>query len=739
MSFKLLAIRPLEGCNTKFLKNLKVDQIYQFYNDYEFVDGVGYGIMDFQPHIVVKKIVDNKNSVPEDFYGKNINVSAIVGKNGSGKSALVELLIATIVKVSLIVDKSFINPNELYYQGNQNFDEKKFEKDLNNFENSIQVDLSTLKAEIYYQHYSEFAMRNKSNKVVSYGKGKGVKIRCIQLDGNSVIIKDQIGEDVYYFSLSDLDDANPDHYEISQELYYFLSDLFYSMVINYSHYGFNTNEIGEWIKGVFHKNDGYQLPIVINPYREEGNIDINSERDLAKSRFLVNILQEKKLREIQKKKLITNISIELDISKFIWDENENRDLRILITQDKKEDILRLIFEKYRVKINFDLNKENYFFNYALDYLLLKLKKITNYPNYANYKLCFNDKVFIKEDGEKIFQFEIINEDLFNDYIDSLVFDSSHIADKFKQTLFFLRHCYFDKIDIDNGIILDIDDLNNWIKLAYDNEINETISSLNKEGLLLFKDIYEKKREKYDVGNSLPSFFKIEYYFEKKKSENNFSTLSSGEKQKIFSIHSVIYHIRNLISVRKSNKIIKYENINIVFDEIELYAHPNFQRTFLSDLLECLTVIDLREHYINMIFITHSPFILSDIPKQNVLFLEVDELNESNPKDFKKMNTFGANIHDLLADSFFIGDGLIGEFAKHEITRLIDWLNDKNRDIGKRNYYEKVIELIDEPILRRKLAEMYDSIFREDLGKKLKKMELEKLAEELNYIIEPKND
>ena len=33
MSFKLLAIRPLNGCNKKFLKNLIPNQIYKFYNE----------------------------------------------------------------------------------------------------------------------------------------------------------------------------------------------------------------------------------------------------------------------------------------------------------------------------------------------------------------------------------------------------------------------------------------------------------------------------------------------------------------------------------------------------------------------------------------------------------------------------------------------------------------------------------------------------------------------------------
>ncbi|MEB3800181.1 hypothetical protein INQ45_03570 [Flavobacterium columnare] len=41
MSFKLLAIRPLDGCNEKFLKNLEENRIYQFYQDYEFLNTNG--------------------------------------------------------------------------------------------------------------------------------------------------------------------------------------------------------------------------------------------------------------------------------------------------------------------------------------------------------------------------------------------------------------------------------------------------------------------------------------------------------------------------------------------------------------------------------------------------------------------------------------------------------------------------------------------------------------------------
>jgi hypothetical protein len=685
MIFKLLAIRPLVGCNSKFLKNLEEDTIYQFYNDYEFVDGIGYTITDCQKSQSVKIVKEKSSNVPDDLYGENINISAIVGKNGSGKSALIELLIATIIKVSLIVDKDFIIPEELYYNGENLFDKEKFDRNVDKFNNSVEKDLNELKVEIYYQHKSEFSASNKANKVITYNSGKGLKIRCIQLDCESIIIRDQVNESVRYFSLLDLDNANPSEQKIPQELYYFLGDLFYTMVINYSHYGFNSNEIGEWIKGVFHKNDGYQLPVVINPYRDNGNINTNSEKNLAKSRFLVNILQEDELRVIQKNKKITHISIKLDSSKFKWQQSKSTDSRILNTEEEKRIILKLISEKFHIVKDVYTNEENHFFCYALDYLLIKLYKITNYPIYRDYKNCFDEET-ISINGEKINQFRILPNELFANYLESLFANFSHITDKFRQALFFLQYCYFDKIDIEDNEkerILEINTLYNWINASYLNNLEIVTEKFNNEYEISFKEnlIKEYKNGKFKLYHSLPSFFKIEYYFEDKVSNNNFSSFSSGEKQKIFSIHSVIYHLRNLISINENNsvgldkeihKLITYKNVNIIFDEIELYAHPDFQRSFINDLLKALKAIEIKGYYINIIFITHSPFILSDIPKQNVLFLEVDEdSKKAKPREYDGDNTFGANIHEMFTNGFFM-ESTKGEFALSKIKEFLEF-------------------------------------------------------------------
>ena len=200
-------------------------------------------------------------------------------------------------------------------------------------------------------------------------------------------------------------------------------------------------------------------------------------------------------------------------------------------------------------------------------------------------------------------------------------------------------------------------------------------------------------------------------------------------------------MRNLLSVKKKKKkekLIIYSNFNIILDEIELYYHPEQQRSFVSDLLIYLKKIDFSDLYkdhipeINIIFITHSPFILSDIPKQNVLFLD-----KGKPRDNYKMDTFGANITDLLSDSFFFSeeDGnkiLMGDFAKNKINEIIKII--KTKDGNRKNEVKDIIHLIDEPLLKIKLQEMFFEAFEEEKSKERDLNELERLAKKHNIEI-----
>ena len=67
---------------------------------------------------------------------------------------------------------------------------------------------------------------------------------------------------------------------------------------------------------------------------------------------------------------------------------------------------------------------------------------------------------------------------------------------------------------------------------------------------------------------------------------------------------------------------KYHCYNLVIDEVELCFHPEYQRTFLRDLLRLLDRLEFNsgEQYVNILLTTHSPFLLSDIPEGHILYM-----------------------------------------------------------------------------------------------------------------------
>ena len=104
--FKLIAIIPLGGCNQRFLNNLVIGEIYQFYQNYSIE-------LDTEKS-KIETIKENQKE--DDFYSlehhRRLNISAIVGKNGSGKSSLIELFFLVIYKLG--TDKTVDNDNLIY-------------------------------------------------------------------------------------------------------------------------------------------------------------------------------------------------------------------------------------------------------------------------------------------------------------------------------------------------------------------------------------------------------------------------------------------------------------------------------------------------------------------------------------------------------------------------------------------------------------------------------------------------
>ena len=167
-------------------------------------------------------------------------------------------------------------------------------------------------------------------------------------------------------------------------------------------------------------------------------------------------------------------------------------------------------------------------------------------------------------------------------------------------------------------------------------------------------------------------------------------MSSGERQMLYTCSYVLYHLKNLQSVVKSDNCHPYNYVNLIFDEAELYFHPEYQRKFLDMLLKYIEGCNLDSEKIlgiNIVIVTHSPFILSDMLVQNTLYL-----TENGPRVFAKQ-TFGGNYYDMLCNSFMFTDSAMGEVARQ---RIKEWITEKNRkqEVDTR----EMTNLIGDPLL-----------------------------------------
>jgi hypothetical protein len=711
--FSLIALKVLPN-NDKSIQKILKEGWFLFNQSYK----VGHD-----------EIKPNKDyPLSDDFFGKNISISAIVGKNGSGKSSLLELLFRMMYNLSLKMnlltplgtrDKpTFIGLYaELYFISNNCFFGLKNDKESISF----------------YE-----------NKITDYN----FKIDTSTINWRKIKTSENIEN------------------RLTTENHAILEKLFYSVIVNYSIHAYISNDYKDneaeysWIDYLFHKNDGYTSPIVLNPKRDYGTIYVDNEYDLAIQRLSALLYENNDFIDGYK---FENISVEKNVQKIyalfnkIKVNNDNTISYISSTPNNRPTIKEKILEEYFGEEYINSKKKLPNADYsptiltlrfsnpieiAEIYLILKTIHISlEYPDFRKYKLDIKSKTIddlsndtIKGYGDKIETLieELLHNKCIPEYssrikklVELIKDDTSHITLKIKQVINFIE--YAKKHDVS--------------ELKYDYLLGDT--SFERDSRLSNLDQI--------IAALPPSFYKPELQFNDKRTINK---MSSGERQFLFSMSSVLYHIKNLMSVpgkeqEKESERVKYKNFNIILDEIELCFHPEYQREFVNKLIGYLTRMiekeeDKEKYHFNIILTTHSPFILSDIPKCNILFLKDGEAAN------KKVNaeTFGANIHDILQQSFFLENGFIGEFAKKHIKEIIDKINviiKKNESDKKKTYmtkedydkYIKIIKLIGEPLIRTKLLDMISEVY--DKEEELIKCRREILQKELKQLNKKKKN
>lgn len=636
------------------VKCLDENTIFWLVKGYSLVDGI------------MKRIGD---VLPDNFYSGDkpcISVSAIVAENGMGKSSLLELLFRLVNNTSYALREGLeVQKSSLHF--------------VRDIYARVWVEEDN---KIYYIEQADNILRIHSQDSIDYD---------------------------YEFDYENLQK----NVLTSEEAKNSLRKLFYTIVVNYSQYAYNTNdymmewdkptrdddgaEYQCWLSSLFHKNDAYQTPIVLNPFRESGNININRERELTQTRLYNLVLNEASplkriLRKKDAKAFIFDVDDDLNpipgkryySQKVVKQMMQMQLLKSGVDYKSVNVIGRRITAAWGHVLGFEIESrnDNRYWDLkddvrTINYIVYKTLKISNtYAQYFKYHECFDSAKKVQE------------------YVINLHKDHSHITLKIRRCLAFLFfHHYGTGSSVDGKVVG-----NSLTVKEYKAAIDECLKDEKIDEL--FGLALAERRTTYYIKDEPPSVpiwfedelmpapsFKADLLLADEGGETvRFSSLSSGEKQMIFSVATVIYQLFNIESAWSSGepKNVHYRNVCLVFDEIELYAHPKYQLMLINLLIESIKSLGLMYvRNVNIVLATHSPFVLSDIPSSNILCLE-DGAPKKLKENEKDIDSFCANVYDILNNKFFM-ERFVGDFAENKLNGLIEaanlpWLSVDEREL-----------------------------------------------------------
>lgn len=222
------------------------------------------------------------------------------------------------------------------------------------------------------------------------------------------------------------------------------------------------------------------------------------------------------------------------------------------------------------------------------------------------------------------------------------------------------------------------------RFRYGNQVRCRLDLNNKLDQSILSDYFELK--------TLTGFLHLDWKF----NLHNNGQLSSGEKAK-FNLFSRFYSV-----LKKAQWHNGLQNLLILIDEGDTLFHPEWQRTYLNDLIKGLKLIFLEVKSIQIFLTTHSPFVTSDLPWYSIIKLDKDEESGLTKVIYNNDKpTFAANIHDLFADSFYMDKGFVGEFAREKINDLFERISKISKE-DEISLIEKEIRLIGEPFIQMSL-------------------------------------
>ena len=608
---------------------------------------------------------ETDRQIPENFFGDKINVQAIVGMNGSGKSSLIDLMYMAINNFAVIFTKQMPWPPlfvidlyvTLYFSTEKNIYELKCEG------SSVHLIKKDIYGHIIPKAKESFDIKNFT-----------------PLQNQSRV--HSVASKFFYTIAS------------SYAVFSFIPSKYITHCTEITKESWGTNKINaSWMWRIFHKNDGYICPIVLNPKRENENdsIDVKKEMRLAKYRLLAffiyahqnNLTFDNRynldrieisyrfdfvLKKIQDDPIFSNLKDENQIIKIVdkWITDDNSISKLLIN-----------------KFNLDIKEGS--LNIKKMGLIYLQQKIFSLPQkYPSYSKFIDPKSSF--DIGMINLSTIKNRDNFEDLLEQIMDDPSHITTKIRQIVNFLS------IEDNDGHVFvkgrkertfNYDEYEISIRDHIDKKKDEW-NNIKKKEMKHFstpfvhirpweKDFASRKR-KFSIDEIIeclpPSILDYKVFLQDSNNGKvvDYGEMSSGELQLLNTITTHLYHIRNIESIDGTRP--QYNNINLIFDELEICLHPEYQRIFIKKLTDILINLKFnKNHFFNIFLVTHSPFVLSDLPQQRILYLKEGSQEQC------KISPFAGNIGEMFYDSFFL-KSTIGDFAETKIKTIVKEIKEK---------------------------------------------------------------
>lgn len=244
-----------------------------------------------------------------------------------------------------------------------------------------------------------------------------------------------------------------------------------------------------------------------------------------------------------------------------------------------------------------------------------------------------------------------------------------------------------------------------------------------------KGEYNKEVEEFlDLfENGINREFIFLYDFRRMFNVNFDNNVSEGELQFI-NVYSGIY---NAISNLEYNQ----QSIIILMDEPDKNFHPMWISSFIKNLVSLVdfTSKDKDIKY-QFIITTHSPFMLSDMPKEYVTCIDINDKTEKRIVK-KATKSFVSNYYQIIQDSFFLEDS-VGQFAKEKINHVIKRINNIDQNDIKEcdiQNIQNTISIIDDPHLKTLLTNLLNKKISKYNKKESLRIEKEMLESRLKDI------